>query len=439
MIWRYQVEQKNISKISKQFKKTFSENKLNKIGKAVRFCFREREITPYRLAMGLIEVFANSKMETIADIHRAFNALCNTDVQYKPFHNQLVKNKFPIYMSEVCALLLDELACSALRFDESSPFAAFNQIILQDGTSFGVKSALKNAFPGRFTKTNPAAVELHVAMDLLTKQAQSIVLTPDTDAEAQYLPEPESTVGSLVMGDRGYFKIKYMAEVDKEDGFFIIKGKGNINPLVVCARTEDDQEIKSWRNKKLNEIKHNLRKNKRMDLDVCWYVAGEPFNCRLVVSWNPETKTHQYLVTNLHREQFSIDHIIDAYHLRWQIELLFKEWKSYANLRAFNTEKATIAEGLIWASLCAAILKRYCAHLTQRFTTSLISTRKVAMCVHHFLPAVFHALMHFQRKLTGALRRLFQYLAKNAQRAHPERDKLTGRSKTGLIPVFSGA
>ncbi len=30
-----------------------SENKLNEIGKAVRFCLREREITPYRLAMEL--------------------------------------------------------------------------------------------------------------------------------------------------------------------------------------------------------------------------------------------------------------------------------------------------------------------------------------------------------------------------------------------------
>ena len=74
------MEQKNVSRISKQFKKTFSEDDLNEVGKAVRFCLRRRAVTPFRLAMGLIEVFADSKVETIADILRAFNALCKTNV-----------------------------------------------------------------------------------------------------------------------------------------------------------------------------------------------------------------------------------------------------------------------------------------------------------------------------------------------------------------------
>ncbi len=42
----------------------------------------------------------------------------------------------------------------------------------------------------------------------------------------------------------------------------------------------------------------------------------------------------------------------------WYIELMFKECKSHANLQAFTTEKAPIVEGLIWASLCAVLLKR---------------------------------------------------------------------------------
>jgi len=58
------------------------------VWEAVRFCVRVRAITPYRLALGLIEVFATMQVKTIADVHRAFNAVCNTTVHYKPFHNQ---------------------------------------------------------------------------------------------------------------------------------------------------------------------------------------------------------------------------------------------------------------------------------------------------------------------------------------------------------------
>ena len=52
-----------------------------------------------------------------------FNALCETDVQYKPFHNQLSKPQFPILMREVCCRVLDELACYVLQFAPDSPHA----------------------------------------------------------------------------------------------------------------------------------------------------------------------------------------------------------------------------------------------------------------------------------------------------------------------------
>ena len=105
------MEQIEASTVTKQFKRTFCEARLNELGKAVRFCLRERTVTPFRLVMGLINVMSTPKVETIADVQRAFNALCETDVQYKPFHNQLSKPQFPILMREVCCRVLDELAC----------------------------------------------------------------------------------------------------------------------------------------------------------------------------------------------------------------------------------------------------------------------------------------------------------------------------------------
>jgi thiamine transporter ThiT len=65
------------------------------------------------------------------------------------------------------------------------------------------------------------------------------------------------------------------------------------------------------------------------------------------------------------------------------MELLFKEWKSYANLHAFDTAKAAIVAGLMWTAIAAAALKRFLAHMTQRLLEVSISTRKVAMCAQH--------------------------------------------------------
>ena len=58
-----------------------------------------------------------------------------------------------------------------------------------------------------------------------------------------------------------------------------------------------------------------------------------------------------FLVTNLDAEVFSTQQISDGYRLRWQIELLFKEWKSHANLRTFNTGDNSNFKGAnIWIS-----------------------------------------------------------------------------------------
>ncbi len=82
------MEHKQISTVSRQLKRTLGERTLNDLGRATRFCRREREITPFRLAVSLIESFGGHSAGCIADIQRAFNALCSTTVRYKPFHNQ---------------------------------------------------------------------------------------------------------------------------------------------------------------------------------------------------------------------------------------------------------------------------------------------------------------------------------------------------------------
>jgi len=119
------------------------------------------------------------------------------------------------------------------------------------------------------------------------------------------------------------------------------------------------------------------------------------------------------------------------------MELLFKEWKSYANLHAFDTTKVAIVEGLIWTAIAAAALKRFLAHLTQRLAEVPISTRKVAMCAVYVLGAIVEALQHGDvAGLYAALEGAITYLARHAQRAHPKRDQQTGRSQLGLEPVF---
>jgi hypothetical protein len=416
--------------MTKQFKRTFDEASVNELGKATRLCRREREATPYRLMLTLIESFASGTLDSIADIHRAFNALCERQMHYKPFHNQLSKPGFPVFMRLMLSRLLNELACEVLRFAPDCPYARFEHIRMQDGTSFALKPALTNTFPGRFTTISPAAVELHVDLDLLSEGLNRVALSADSEGERQFLPDAQEVTGALLLADRGYVSLDYMRSLDAAKGCFIIRGKANMNPLILNAIGADGSELEAFVDQRLNAVKGQLSQHDCVDMTVRFGTGVKAFECRLVVHPNLRgDDTPRYLVTNLERKAFTPEQISDGYRLRWQIELLFKEWKSHANLRAFDTANPNIAEGLIWASLCAATVKRYCAHMTQRIARVAMSTRIVAKCIRHVLPDVLYDLMHRPQRLQDSVERAIEYLSRNAQRAHPKRDQKSGRLK----------
>jgi hypothetical protein len=170
---------------------------------------------------------------------------------------------------------------------------------------------------------------------------------------------------------------------------------------------------------------------------VEWLIEGEPLRVRLIVRWNPETTCFDYLLTNLHHDKYIISIICLGYKLRWQVELLFKEWKSYTNLHKFDTEKETISEALIWASLSSSAIKRFLAHAAEHLLEVVISTRKASMPSAYDLPELFRALRYGDGPwYRRAFKAMIHSLGRNAKRAHPERDARTGRSRLGLKPIF---
>jgi hypothetical protein len=426
-----------LSRVADKFQWVFSEPLLNACGKDVKFCRRQRVITPFRLGLALTATCASQRVETIADFHCGFNALFGTTVTYKAFYHQVAKPHFADFARTMAERLISDMTLKVLGFEKGRAFGEFRHIVMQDGSSFAIHDGLREVFPGRFKAVKPAAVELHTTMDLLCDAPTTVVLTPDTANEQTFLPEPASLRASLLLADRGYLDLHYMRCVQDEGGFFLIRAKAGMNPHVVEAFREDGTRLRSLRNKPLKAIHAKLPKRQRVELGVQWQIDGHPLGLRLILSWNPRTKSFCYFLTNLPLKRYPLEVICRAYKWRWQVELLFKEWKSYANLHAFDTANPALVEGLIWAAIAAAALKRFLAHMTQLLMEVPMSTRKVAMCALHVLGDLIEALKRGDVVgLYTALEAAITYLACHAQRAHPERDRQRGRSQLGLEPCF---
>lgn len=431
------MDQQHLTMMARKFQSSLDANTLNARGHELGFAKRQRQLTPFRFGLSVIASMATQQVPSIARLHRDFNALWETESTYKAFYQQLAKANCAEFLRVSLCDVMGKLTMKVLGFEAGHAFSDFKRLVIQDGSSFALHSALADVFPGRFRTVKPAAVELHCTMDLLQDAPITIVLSPDTDSEHDYLPAPETLKGDLFLADRGYLDLAYLRDIDRHGGFFIVRGKAGLNPHVLDAFREDGKRIRSCQGRDLKAIVSKFPKRQRAECQVEWIKDHEPFALRLIVRWNPETQSFDYLLTNLAPTRYSIDTVCLGYKLRWQVELLFKQWKSHANLYAFDTEKEAIAEALIWASLLAAALKRFLAHAAEHLLEVVVSTRKAAMSPAYVLPELIRSLRQGDGPwYRRAFKAMIRYLGENAKRAHPNRDARTGRAQLGLKPVF---
>lgn len=427
-----------LTRIEDQLKSVLGRDRIEEAGRRSKFERRAARVihTPQFVA-SLLHSLGTRKVESLADLHRDFNADNGTTVNYKPYYERLDSVGFVELMRSLFDKMLSELYLEVLSPLRNSVLGRFEDIVIHDGSSFALHDDLAHVFPGRFTTVSPAAVELHATMSLLQDNLTSLTLTPDSESERHHAPEPQELRNKLLLADRGYDSTSYMAQIDASGGYFCIRVRSSLDPIVTKIHRRGTR-YRVLEGKRLSTVIGKLPKGKTHDLDVAWMGRdGEPaMSFRLLLNYHGVEKGWMRVMTNLPRDGFAAHEVLTAYRLRWQVELYFKELKSYANLHAFSTCKPHIAEGLIWAALCAAFLKRFFAHSCQQVSgQGAISTRRVAMCSHVFLGAFFRCMKAGFRNLRKVLLEIFEFLAVNARRANPARERHKGRLALGLTPA----
>ncbi|WP_028117154.1 IS4 family transposase [Ferrimonas senticii] len=364
-----------------------------------------------------------NKVDAIADLHRAFNGIqmdLAASVAYKPFHNQLRKTEFARFMEAVVAQAI-RVFSNQLSAELPSKLKQFNQVLLQDGSSFAIHPDLAEIFPNRFKGKSPAAVECHMTMSLQDEQPAKLSISADTASERQFLPAADTLTNSLLLADAGYVGIEYMSNVQRHQGYFLMRSSKLFNPTITRALNSKGKELKSYVGIKLKALQQRRGpKAQVLDLDVKW----PKYQCRMVMFWHTEEKHYLWWITNLPREQFSAEDVNRLYRVRWQIELLFKEWKSYNNLKKFVTRQQHMVEGLIWASLLSLLIKRFIGRAAQQRLQRRLSLFKIAKSAQNWFEPIMNSLASKSlTQLTADLAWAFDFICQNCHRAQQSKTR----------------
>jgi len=127
---------------------------------------------------------------------------------------------------------MGKLTMKVLGFEAGQAFSEFKRFVIQDGSSFALTMRSAHLFPGRFhassrPRSNSFAPWMCSKMPPIT-----IALSPDTDAEHDYLPDPERLRGDVFLADAGVRSIWPICEkIARHGGFFLVRGKAVSIPV----------------------------------------------------------------------------------------------------------------------------------------------------------------------------------------------------------------
>ena len=314
-------------------------------------------------------------------------------------------------------------------------FPAFTKVYLADSTGFELPNSLHALFPGSGGSAAKAGAKMQAVWDYKSRVFAHCALTPWNLPDQKYVDIVVALAqkGILFLFDLGYFKIKAFARIADAGAYFLSRLNHQTTILHAEAGSLQPLDLAAW----LPTV-----------ADPCietpiFLGAQERVACRLVASRVPEpivnarrrsaykkakkkgyppSKAHlallawNLLITNVPHTTWKTAAVLKAYPLRWQIELLFKSWKSYRHVASIKTKKEDPTLCYLYGRMLL-ILLTYALYPQRRATVWLKKKRELSVLkfVRHF-QAWADQWMHaiFQSEL--ALRRFLQRVCVTAER-----------------------
>jgi hypothetical protein len=334
------------------------------------------------------------------------------------------------FTAEAAACLQQVLACAVRQRLQASGIDAslldrFPAVYVRDSTVINLPSALSPVWPGCGGRAGmtPAALKVQVQYDLKSGQIVNLDLTAgrasDRTAASQHTRLP---AGSLRLADLGYFNLEVLAE--QPDVYFLVRPQSSV---VVYVATAPDQ---AW------HLADLLRTCPTAELDLAVLIGAEArIPGRLLARRVPRAVAQQrrrrlnerarksgravaaatraladwtLFLTNVPPERLTLDEAFLLAGCRWQVEQLFKLWKSQGHIDAWRSQNpwrilcevyAKLLGQLVLHWLCLPTAWRHldrslvkAAHVVQQYAQGLACTLATPRTFRRVLEALLRCL-----------------------------------------------
>lgn len=227
----------------------------------------------------------------------------------------------------------------------------FPKVYIQDSTQIELNEHLAEEFAGSGGCASKSALKIDLIYEIRRHVLENVLISEATIPDQKRAAAVHSHMGKgdLIIRDLGYFVIKDFKKIVEKEAFYLSRLQKNIT--VYLGREEQETiDIASYAKEKIGN---------RGFIDLNIYIGADKQPCRLVIYRAPEEVINKrkreekkiaekkgkvlskerlnwlefsFYITNVTEEVWPAEVIGTIYRIRWQIELIFKQWKQLFHL-----------------------------------------------------------------------------------------------------------
>ena len=251
----------------------------------------------------------------------------------------------------------------------------FKGIKVMDSTEFKLPDSFTADFPGYSSNSTPACAAIQLEYDVLSRRIHwfSIGSARESDKTVADQRMQQIQKGDLILRDLGYYSTDSYLKIEERKAFYISRLKAQVG---IYQKTAEGFKVLDW-----SSILQKIKKGKKDYFDEWVYIGKKQKHPLRLMAWELSENEQQkrlkkkqnikgfiakediiwsklnVLITNIDATVIDADQAYKLYKIRWQIELMFKIWKSILNMDVTRKMKSSrlkcyLYSKFIWVLLC---------------------------------------------------------------------------------------
>ncbi len=288
---------------------------------------------------------------------------------------------------------------------------AFSQVMILDSTQIALPSHMQTDFAGN---GDNAELKLQVVLNYLTGQISHMAFqhgrTPD---QISSLGQDTLSAGELLLFDLGYFKQERLQEIDQKEAFFVTRCHSQVG-LYTIDTQKPVVLVDMLAHHSCTQFEWHGRLGTRSRLDVRVVARRVPQQRAEARKRRAQAKAKRQgyscserhlkwlewdvLVTNLD-SNWDAECLFILYGIRWQVELVFKVWKSRFAVATYGKWRKQRVMCQLYARLIGAWLCHMTVGNVDKHPLRRMSLAKSVVIIRHNVATLCSIICHHWRAI----------------------------------------